>query len=302
MARAVGGKVKTIAIVASLAALALILSPAFSALQSPSTANAKGAGSLLQDTTFIKDDTVVQNVSDEDLSSCGSVNESIDDILGVNNNTKAGDRKVASDTLIAEFCNRPTLIHEIMSSDYHSMSLIAYACDASSGKIGTAAIQDSLSDHRQLYCDSARQLILNESNTFLATVEQFRTEYLPLLSGEYQNEFQPNGEDGEALDESGFDNANYTSDDEASINSDDYNFTNPAEEETGNPNSGVNTTAGQEEASPSSFNATNAEAVLSKVTESLNKSIQLVNDGEYYQASESFDNASKMFIAQFKDM
>lgn len=177
------------AIIGSLAALALVLSPAFSALSVPGTSTNResGANSLIQDEVIEQDTTVVENISNDDLAACTSVNKRIDGILGVVDG-QVDDRKVASDTLIAEYCARPVLIHEIASSDHASMSLVAYACDASSGRIGTAAMQDSLSDHNQIYCDSARELIVNETNTFLQSVKEFRTEYLPLFEAGFEDE------------------------------------------------------------------------------------------------------------------
>jgi len=271
------GKLKIIAIIASLAGLAIILSPLFPALQSPNTAvKAKGADLLIQNATFIKDDTVVHNINDEDLKSCESVSDSIHDILGVRNDT-VDNRKVASDTLLAEFCSRPVLIHEIMASDYKGLTLVSYACDASSGKIGTAALQDSLSEFGQIYCINAKQLILNESATFLATVDQFRTQYLPVLGGDYQSQNYSNSNNVSS-------SSNKSSSDRIVRNED-------------NSTSKVG-----EKIDSSYFNVTTAENTLDKVTEFLNKSIELVNRGEYYEAAKSFDNASKTFIGQFKDM
>src|SRR5262245_16372210 len=146
--RAALGKIKIVAIIGSLAALALVLSPTFSVLQVPGS-NSK-ANSLLQEEEIPVDTTVVGHVSSEDLYTCGLVNDSIDEILGVVNST-VDDRKIASDKLLAEYCNRPILIHEIASTDYQGLSLVAYACDASSGKIGTPAMKDSLSDYKKIY-------------------------------------------------------------------------------------------------------------------------------------------------------
>jgi hypothetical protein len=257
MAKLAAGKIKVVAIIASLAALALVLSPTFSLIPIPGSnaASVKAAAedSFSDEAVFKPDDTVVEDVSEEDLAACNSLNTSLDNILGVDNSTR-NDRKVASDLLLAEFCSRPTLIHEIMSTDYQSLTLVAYACDASAGKIGTEAIQESLSEHYRIYCDSARVLILNESNTFLATVEEFRTTYIPIL-------------------ESGF-------------------------EDDGPDSSASN---GTETEASSNFNATEARAALDKVEESLNHSIELVYQFEYYEAAKSFDNASKIFIAIFAE-
>lgn len=190
MVKLAAGKIKLIAIIASLAALALILSPTFSLLQVPGATNTQGDG-FPADASFIPDDTVVEGVSKEDLVACISFDENVDQILGVRNDT-VDDSKLASDTLIAEFCNRPVLIHEMMSMDNHGLSLVAYGCDASAGRIGTEAIQDSLSEYSEIYCDSVRPLILDESNTFLETVEAFRTN-LPLMEA-------GQGEEEEAAD------------------------------------------------------------------------------------------------------
>lgn len=236
---AAAGKIKIVGIIASLAALALVLSPTFSLLQSPG-ADTTGADRFPEDADFMEDDTVVEDVSEDDLIACSAVNESVQEILGVVNGT-VDNRKVASDKLVAEFCSRPVLIHEITSTDYASLSLVAYACDASSGKIGTAAMKDSLSDHNEIYCDSARKLIVDESEAFLETIEEFRTEYLPVIE------------------------------------------------------------ASQEDEDVESFNVTNAKITLDRVTELLEESLALVDSGEYYPAATSFDRASKMFLALFKD-
>jgi hypothetical protein len=265
---AAAGKIKIGAIIASLAGLALVLSPTFSMLQVPG-AETTGADRFPEDADFIDDDTVVENVSENDLTACGSVNESVRELLGVVNGT-IDNRKVASDKLVAEFCSRPVLIHEIASTDYASLSLVAYACDASSGKIGTLAMQDSLSDYSHIYCDSARQLIISETNTFLQSVEEFRTEYLPLFeAGLEENESEGNNNDTISFDDN-------------SVNDD------------------SNSAQDQEESSQN-FSTTSVEITLDEVTQSLEECLALVDAGEYYPAAKSFDNASKKFIALFQE-
>jgi hypothetical protein len=254
LAKAATGKIKVIAIIASLAALALVLSPTFSELSLPGGTRSPttGASSLLQDEVIEEDNTVVEDVSAEDLASCTAINNRVDRILGVVDG-EVNERKVASDTLLAEYCSRPVLIHEIAGTDHAPMSLVAYACDASSGRIGTAAMQDSLSDHALLYCDSARVLIANETNTFMQTVEQFRSEYLPLLElGQEETEDSP-ATDGDIDDD-----------------------TNPA------------------------FNATAIDATLDEVALTLEDTLTLLDEGEYYAAAKSFDIASKKFIGMFQ--
>lgn len=167
------GKIKLIAVIASLAALAVVLSPIFSILQIPGTNAIQGDG-FPADASFIPDDTVVEEISQKDLEACSPLSADIDEILGVTNDT-VDVRTVASDTLHAEFCSRPVLIDEILTMDNHALSLVAYACDASAGMIGTAAIQDSLTEYSAIYCESANQFIIDETNTFLASIEEFRT-------------------------------------------------------------------------------------------------------------------------------
>ena len=257
MAKVAAGKIKIIAIIASLAALALVLSPTFSLIPVPGSNTASGGSpvdSFSDKAIFKPDDTVAEEVSDADLAICNALNTSLDTILKVRNDT-LDDRKVASDLLLAEFCSRPALIHEIASTDYQGLTLVAYACDASVGKIGTDAIQESLGEHSRIYCDGARELILNESNEFLKTVDEYRTTYIPLL-------------------ESDFD-----------------------EDTASDANSGVPA----EETAPSNFNGTKARETLDKVEQSLEESIDLVFEFEYYAAAKSFDNASKMFIAMFAE-
>lgn len=55
------------------------------------------------------------------------------------------------------------------------------------------------------------------------------------------------------------------------------------------------------ETAPSNFNGTKARETLDKVEQSLEESIDLVFEFEYYAAAKSFDNASKMFIAMFAE-
>jgi hypothetical protein len=252
LANAATGKVKVIAIIGSLAALALVLSPTFSELSLPiGSKGSSTANSLIQDEVIPEDTTVVEDVSSEDLATCTAINKRIDSILGVTEG-KVDGRKVASDTLIAEYCARPTLIREIAITDNAPMSLVAYACDASSGRIGSAALQDSLSDQNQLYCQSARITIVNETNTFMQSVEEFRTEYLPMLEL--------------AQEES-------ESDDTTGIESDETNV---------------------------AYNVTAIEATLDEVTLALQDTLVLVDEGEYYAASKSFDVASKKFIGMFQ--
>jgi hypothetical protein len=278
LAKQAASKIKIIAIIASLAALALVLSPALSALPVPG-AKTTGADSFPADAEFIPDGTVVEQVSDEDLASCNSVNTSVHEILGARNGT-IDSKSIASDKLVAEFCSRPALIHEITGADYRGLSLVAYACDSSSGRIGTAAMKDSLSEHKDLYCSSAKQLIVNESKTFLSTIEQFRTEYLPVLEAGVKD-------DGDSSDDNN--------------NQDINDVVNSTSGDESSPGTNDGSTGQEQGDAGSSFNATAVEATLDEATQSLNECLAQVDANNYYAASQSFDNASKKFIAIFQD-
>src|SRR5918912_32766 len=218
------------------------------------------ADTLLQNNLEMQDNTVSNQISEQDFTACNSLNDSVRNILGIvdenassSNSSSVDERKIASDTLIGEFCNRPVLIHEIMSAGSPSLNLVAYACDANFGKVGTPALKDSLSDHKEIYCSSAKQEIENRTNSFSDTIQQFRTEYLPLLI-------------------------------EAN------NVTSPSQ---GNSN-------GNASSSSSQFNATEAELTLDKVSQVLEQTRSLTNSGEYYSASKSLDNASETFREFFE--
>jgi hypothetical protein len=250
LVNSVAGKIKVVAIIASLATLALVLSPAFSSLSfSGRSDSSLDANNLIEEEVIEPDTTVVENVSAEDLVACTAVNKRIGSILGAVDG-KVDDKKLASDTLLAEYCARPPLIHEIGAADHAPMSLVAYACDASSGRIGTPALQDSLSDHKTIYCDGARKLIINETQTFLQSIEDFRTEYLPLFQAGFEET-----EDG--------------------------------------------TNVIDEDAMPY-VNVTSIEIALDEATDSLEQTLVMVDENEYYSATKSFDNASKKFIAIFQ--
>src|SRR5919205_2342446 len=266
----VGRRVKLAGIIASLAILALFLSPVSSLLKpqnTSSTTDVNGgkttADTLLQNNLEMQDNTVSNQISEEDFTACNSINDSVRNILGIvdenasssnnNNSSSVDERKIASDTLIGEFCNRPVLIHEIMSAGSPSLNLVAYACDATFGKVGTPALKDSLSDHREIYCSSAKQEIENRTNSFSDTIQQFRTEYLPLL----------------------------------------IEANNVTSSSQGNNN-------GNSSSSSSQFNATEAELTLDKVSQVLEQTRSLTNSGEYYSASRSLDNASETFREFFE--
>ncbi len=103
------------------------------------------------------------------------------------------EEKLASDLLVGEFCNRQDLVRNMSSAYDPTIILVAYGCDAASGKIGDVPLQDSLSDYEQIYCVPAAETIEFEADSLLESLEDFRTEILPALQTELENQDNVNG-------------------------------------------------------------------------------------------------------------
>jgi hypothetical protein len=61
----------------------------------------------------------------------------------------------ASDLLVNEYCQRPELIEEIGTMHNKDIGVVAYGCEASLGKLGDDALQQSLRQYSDIYCQSA---------------------------------------------------------------------------------------------------------------------------------------------------
>jgi hypothetical protein len=82
---------------------------------------------------------------------------------------------VASSLLTGEACNRLPLLHNVSATYDPGTTLVAYGCDAASGKIGDADLQDSLSNYNALYCNAAVLAIQKGSDTLLSNVQSEKT-------------------------------------------------------------------------------------------------------------------------------
>ena len=84
----------------------------------------------------------------------------------------------AARTLVDEYCERPELVQEIGAMINQGMGLVAYGCDAGSGLIGESALQASLKEFAEIYCDSSLIVILEESEPLLVTIDNYQDELL----------------------------------------------------------------------------------------------------------------------------
>ena len=87
-------------------------------------------------------------------------------------------RIAAADALVDEYCQRPELVQEIGLMVNPGIGLVAYGCDAASGRLGDSALQGSLDEFVQIYCDSSLIVILEESEPLLVTIDNYQDELL----------------------------------------------------------------------------------------------------------------------------
>lgn len=192
-------------IIASLAALGLVLSPV-----SPFPLQPFSAQSLSRDPEIRADQLAEppqpEEISEEDLLACGSLSPGVEYIISGDANEpveldEEGEiieenatsvltplEKLASDTLVGEFCNRAELIGEMSNAYDASLSLVAYGCDAASERTADVALQNSLEEYAGIYCTPVKVTIQNEIDLLVPSVQSFREDVLPLLRDELGNE------------------------------------------------------------------------------------------------------------------
>jgi hypothetical protein len=131
--------------------------------------------------------------TEEDLTLCYSVNSELQFILGVDRDNAQSSSPDISKTrlaiaiLIDEFCKRPVLVQEIMSTSDPSMQLVAYACDGSTGKLGDNNFQQVLMMFSLVYCDASSRVMTNQADNLLEGIEGFRSMVFPPLAPEISN-------------------------------------------------------------------------------------------------------------------
>lgn len=183
----VSSKIRIAAVIASLAALAIILSPVFSLpslVQNPDR-NPSGASDIISEEPINETAIAPLEVSEEDFEECNSISQDIDAIIVEVDESRANvTRKTSADLLVGEYCNRPALVHEINATGNPGLSLAAYGCDAANGRAGDAPMRDSLADHVIIYCESASYSIQEEADSLRGAAEGFREDYIIALKAE----------------------------------------------------------------------------------------------------------------------
>jgi hypothetical protein len=96
----------------------------------------------------------------------------------VYDDTGGAQATAASDLLVNEYCQRPDLVQEIGAMNIPAIGIVAYGCEASSGRLGDDALQQSLGEYSDIYCQSAffgiyeaAQDVLVSSGDLLADLE-----------------------------------------------------------------------------------------------------------------------------------
>ena len=96
--------------------------------------------------------------------------------------------RLAVVTLLDVYCNRPELVQSLSAAYDPALKLVAYGCDAASGKIGDKATQDAAAAHKEIYCPSATKTIEYEVVRWTDTINGFKTEVIDVareqLSGD----------------------------------------------------------------------------------------------------------------------
>lgn len=169
--------VKLAAVLGSLAALAILLSPISSLMLGPSTL-APSPG-IIGEEPIDEAKIAPAEVAPEDFAECNSLNDGIQKIVAGSGNNET--YKIAADLLLGEYCNRPDLVHEISASGDPAVSLVAYACEAAMAKQGDSAMQDSMADHTAIYCESSRTSIGAGIESLSTAVQGFREDFMPEL-------------------------------------------------------------------------------------------------------------------------
>lgn len=169
-------KTRIAAIAGSLAALAIILSPV--SPLAPLLPSPSGGSNIFSEEPVNETAIAPPEISEEDFEECNSVGDGVDSVVVAPFDSDMQNRTIASSLLVGEYCNRPQLVHEISGTVDPGLTLVAYACDSASGKIGDKELKDSLSDHTMIYCEAAELKIMEDSELLRFYAETLREELL----------------------------------------------------------------------------------------------------------------------------
>jgi hypothetical protein len=179
---------KYVAIIASLAVLGILISPV--SPLSPGNQAPTNPGPIDEAPQPV-------NISDEDVLACTSLIQGVEYVIAggrlqpipdeefpeadeqpITFNL-TGQEKLAADTLLGEFCNRPGLVQNMSAAYDPTVNIVAYGCEAASGKMGDAAMQDSIADYKDIYCSSSVETIEYEVDSWSDSISIFTTEVIP---------------------------------------------------------------------------------------------------------------------------
>jgi hypothetical protein len=87
----------------------------------------------------------------------------------VYDDTGGAQATAASNLLVNEYCQRPDLVQEIGAMNVPGIGVVAYGCEASLGKHGDEALQQSLGEYSDIYCQSAFFAVLEAAQDVLVS-------------------------------------------------------------------------------------------------------------------------------------
>ncbi|MGI0029591.1 MAG: hypothetical protein ACREAQ_07770 [Nitrososphaera sp.] len=108
------------------------------------------------------------------VESCNAVSGRVRSILASIEGIETEETRNASASLVDEYCKRAQLVPEISAMTSPAVGLVAYGCDAGSGRLGDSELQRWLEGYATIYCDNAFVTIFEVSEFILVDVDQYR--------------------------------------------------------------------------------------------------------------------------------
>ena len=117
-----------------------------------------------------------------EVQGCDAIERRVNTIL-VTLGGSTDETRNATNVLVDEYCKRTQLVEEIGAMKNPAIGLVAYGCDAGSGRLGDGGLQQSLRAHATTYCDNAFVAIFEQSESLLTEADDFRDYILGRLEG-----------------------------------------------------------------------------------------------------------------------
>ncbi len=108
------------------------------------------------------------------VESCDTVSGPVRSILASIEGIETEETRNASASLVDEYCQREQLVQEITAMARPAAGLVAYGCDAGSGRLGDDELQQALQGHAAIYCDNAFVTIFEDSEFLIVEVDDLR--------------------------------------------------------------------------------------------------------------------------------